>query len=156
MDITIEARERFHAPADIAFVFAVLSDVPRSVSHYPDVESLEDLGDGVYHWKLRKLGTAGISHQIEYACRYVSDESAGVVRWTPVAGVGNCVIEGEWTLSADSAGTQVTFANTGTLSIPVPRLLRSAAAPFVRSAFSGQMATYLANLRATFAAPPAG
>jgi carbon monoxide dehydrogenase subunit G len=146
VDIPIQADKRFHVRASSAEAFALLADVPRSVSHYPGVESLEDQGDGVFLWKLEKMGTAGISHQIIYACRYVGDPDAGTVTWTPEVGVGNAVISGTWTLSEDSEGTWVTFHNQGVLSIPIPRLLKSAALPFVRSSFSSQIERYLENL----------
>ena len=89
MDVPIESRKRFHTTAPLATVFDVLSDVPRSVSHYPDVESLEDLGGGAYRWAMREGGAAGIRHQVSYACHYVCDRASGEISWTPVEGVGN-------------------------------------------------------------------
>jgi len=150
MDVPIEANKRFHTSAPVAEVFAVLSDVPRSVGHYPDVETLQRLEDGVYRWDLQELGAAGISHRIFYACRYVLDAEAGTVSWTPVEGVGNGRISGRWQLTADAAGTWIDFHNTGTLSVPIPRLLKSVGVPYVQAAFSAQIETYLANLVQTF------
>jgi len=150
MDVPIESKKRFHTAAPIDTVFGVLSDVPRSVSHYPDVQALVDLGGGSYRWELRELGAAGIRHQVSYGCHYVSDAEAGTVVWTPLDGVGNGRISGRWRLTADEAGTWVDFHNTGTLTIPIPRLMRSVGVPFVQSAFGKQIETYLANLNRTF------
>ena len=152
MDVPIEVRKRFHTTAAIDLVFDVVSDVPRSVSHYPDVASLDDLGGGAYRWVLREMGAAGIRHQVSYGCRYVSDRAAGVVTWTPADGVGNGRITGRWHLTADADGTRIDFSNTGTLSLPIPRMLRSVGVAFVRSTFNAQIETYLANLMQTFEA----
>jgi hypothetical protein len=150
MDVPIEVRKRFHTTAPIGLVFDVLSDVPRSVSHYPDVANLEDLGGGAYRWVLREMGAVGIRHQVSYGCRYVRDRAAGIVTWTPVDGVGNGRIAGRWGLTADANGTWIDFNNTGTLSLPIPRMLRSVGVSFVQSTFSAQIETYLANLMRTF------
>jgi hypothetical protein len=150
MDIAIEVTKTFQSTASVERVFSILSDVPLSVSHYPDVESLEDLGGGAYQWNLRELGAAGIRHQIVYGCHYVSDAQAGTITWRPVEGLGNARIAGHWRLTADDAGTGIDFYNQGTLSIPIPRLLKSVGVPFVQAAFSSQIDTYLANLERTF------
>lgn len=150
MDVPIESRKRLHTTAPLATVFEVLSDVPRSVSHYPDVESLDDLGGGAYRWTMREGGAAGIRHQVSYACHYVSDRASGEISWTPVEGVGNGRITGRWRLSADATGTWVDFENTGTLAMPIPRLLRAMGVSFVQSTFSAQIETYLSNLVHTF------
>jgi hypothetical protein len=150
MDIAIESNKRFHTKAPLDQVFQILSDVPRSVSHYPDVDSLEDLGGGAYQWNLRELGAAGIRHQIVYGCHYVCEAHTGSIRWRPVDGLGNARIAGHWDLTSDAAGTQIDFFNEGTLSIPIPRLLKSVGVPFVQAAFLAQIDTYLANLMRTF------
>ncbi len=131
-------------------MFEVLADVPRSASHYPDVAAVHEVSEGVYRWELKKLGTAGINHQVIYACRYVSDAEAGEIRWTPVEGVGNAIIAGSWQLSEGAAGTEIGFQNEGTLSIPIPRLLKSVAVPFIQASFRTQIERYIQNLTQTF------
>jgi carbon monoxide dehydrogenase subunit G len=152
MDVRVDTTRRFRAPAPIEDVFTLLADVPRSVGHYPDVALLHPLGDGAYRWELAKLGAAGISHQVIYACRYVSDPSAKTVTWHAVPGVGNGIISGQWKLTADGDGTWIDFRNEGSLTIPVPRMLKRMAGPFVRDTFERQIDTYMANLGRTFEA----
>jgi len=151
MEIKVDTTRRFHTSASLSDVFRVLSDVPRSVSHYPDVAALHKQADGEYRWELRPLGTGGFSHQVVYACRYVSDLEAGTVVWHSVPGVGNGVISGQWTLSEDGSGTWVDFRNEGSLTIPVPRMLKRLARSFVSDSFENQIDRYLDNLRETFA-----
>ena len=152
MEIKLELSKRFETSAAIDDVFDILADVPRSVSHYPDILSLEDLGDEVYKWTMQKLGVGGISHQVVYACRYASDAAKSEVSWSPIEGVGNGLIEGCWRLSTVAGGTSVDFQNVGRLQIPVPRILKSAAVPFVEAAFGKQVETYIAQLCETFSA----
>ncbi len=45
-------------------VFAVLSDVPVSASHFPKVHQLVDLGGQAYRWEMEKVGTAQMNIQI--------------------------------------------------------------------------------------------
>ena len=150
MKVTIETERRFIVPANQDAVFAVLSDVPRSVSHYPQVDRLLQLEDGVYRWELEKQGAAGVSHQVIYACRYVSDARAGTVTWSPISGVGNGEIQGSWRLSQSSSGTKIDFYNSGELDVPAPRLLKKMVGGFVKTAFDAQIDTYITNLSKTF------
>ena len=48
--VDIDLGYEFNVKAPIKEVFDVLSDVPTSVSHFPKVDKLTDLGDGIYQW----------------------------------------------------------------------------------------------------------
>ncbi len=58
INVHIDLGYEFEVKAKAADVFAVLSDVPTSVSFFPKVQQLTDLGDGVYRWEMEKVGTA--------------------------------------------------------------------------------------------------
>lgn len=151
--VTLKIKRQFHVPASPTRVFEILADVPCSVSHFPKVQRLKDLGDGVYRWELEEIGAAGIHHVVVYACRYVSDIETGSVEWTPIDDVGNGRISGYWQISAHPDGTQIEFRTDGKLQIPGPGLLAPIVAPIVREIFSGLIDEYIANLRRTFQAP---
>ena len=55
VDVRLEIERTFRVRASPSRVFEVLADVPYSVSHFPDVESLEDQGDDVYRPVVRRL-----------------------------------------------------------------------------------------------------
>ena len=95
----------FEVKAAAKDVFAVLSDVPTSASHFPKVSKLVDLGKGAYRWEMEKVGTAKMNIQTIYASKYVSDKKKGTVTWTPVAGVGNAQISGSWTITDNKKST---------------------------------------------------
>ena len=90
--VKIDLGYEFDVKAKAAEVFEVLSDVPTSVSHFPKVDQLTDLGGGVYQWEMEKVGTAQVNIQTVYASQYVSDKAKGTVKWTPVPGVGNALV----------------------------------------------------------------
>ena len=46
--VSLELGYEFEVKASFKQVFDLLSDVPKSASFYPQVEHLEDLGDGSY------------------------------------------------------------------------------------------------------------
>ncbi len=149
MEVSVDITDSFNVTSDLKTAFALLSDVPRSVSHFPDMQKLQDEGNGRFRWFLKPLGAAGISHQVIYACDYVSDEQKMTVTWTPVAGVGNGIIKGQWRLKAQGQGTAIEFSTSGELDVPVPMLLRAAAKPLVQGLFQNQVRGYLKNIKAT-------
>ena len=132
-------------------VFAVLSDVPKSVSHFPKVERLTDLGDGVYKWEMQKVGTAQVNIQTVYASKYASDKAKGTVKWTPVKGVGNAQVGGSWKIS-DHKGksTGIVLHTAGTVDVPVPGLMKMVVEPIVAAEFEKLVEKYIANLIKTF------
>ncbi|MEQ1440183.1 SRPBCC family protein [Fontimonas sp. SYSU GA230001] len=148
--ISVRVAREFSVQAAPETVFAILADVPRSVSHFPRVRQLIDLGGNAYRWEMEPIGTAGISHQVVYACRYVPDPSSRTVEWTPLKGVGNGVIEGRWQLDGSGRGTRIRFHTEGLLDVPVPRLLKSVAEPFVQAEFARSIEIYHDQLSQTF------
>lgn len=134
-------------------VFSLLADVPRSASHFPNVETLVDLGENAFRWEMHKIGIAGYTlQQTVYACRYRADEAACVVSWVPVDGVGNAAVEGEWIVRPDGAGTAVTLKTRGVLSVDFPSFLQFMLSPLIVMEFTGMVDRYIENLRTTFSA----
>jgi len=77
--VSIDLGYEFAVKAPFKEVFDLLSDVPTSVSHFPKVDKLVDLGDGVYRWEMAKVGRAQVNIQTVYASKYVSDRKKGTV-----------------------------------------------------------------------------
>ena len=150
--VDIELDRNFTVPADAATVFALLADVPKSGAHFPKVDTLSDTGDGTYKWEMEKIGLGGNSIQTVYACKYVPDESAGTVTWTPVKGVGNSVVEGSWTITAGSAGTDVVFSTSAKMTLPLPGLLKMAISPVVKHEFAAMVDQYLESIQGALSA----
>ena len=113
--VAIDLGYEFAVKAPFKEVFDLLSDVPESVSHFPKVDKLVDMGDGVYRWEMAKVGTAQVNIQTVYASKYVSDRKKGSVVWTPVPGVGNALVGGSWKISDRKKSTALEFKVSGTV-----------------------------------------
>jgi carbon monoxide dehydrogenase subunit G len=150
ISIPIELGYEFSVKAPYKDVFAVLSNVPESVSHFPKVDQLVDMGDGVYRWEMQKIGVASASLQTVYASKYVSDKAKGSVVWTPVKGVGNALVGGSWQLVDKKKTTDVVLKISGTVDVPLPGLMKSIVTPVVKGEFEGMVDTYVDNLIARF------
>lgn len=144
--VKIELGYEFAVKAKAADVFALLSDVPASVAHFPKVEELNDLGDGVYQWNMEKVGTAQVNIQTVYASKYVSNKAKGTVVWTPVKGIGNALVGGSWTLTDNKTSTGLVLSIEGTVDVPLPGLMKMVVAPVVEAEFEKLVDKYVANL----------
>ncbi|MDO9251729.1 MAG: SRPBCC family protein [Hydrogenophaga sp.] len=144
--VKIDLGYEFDVRAKAAEVFDVLSDVPTSVSHFPKVEQLTDLGDGVYKWEMEKVGTAQVNIQTIYASKYISDKARGTVKWTPVKGVGNALVGGHWKIVDKKKSTGVTLAIQGEIEVPLPGLMKMIVVPVVQGEFEKLVEKYIDNL----------
>lgn len=145
--VPIELGYEFEVKSKFDDVFGVLSDVPTSVSHFPKVDKLTDLGDGVYKWEMQKVGTQQVNIQTVYASKYASDKAKGTVKWTPVKGVGNALVGGSWKLS-DNKGktTRCVLKIDGAVDVPLPGLMKMIVEPVVSSEFEKLVEKYVDNL----------
>lgn len=148
MSITvhIDLGYEFEVRAKAAEVFAVLSDVPLSVSHFPKVERLTDQGDGVYRWDMEPVGTEQVHIQTVYASRYVSNKAKGTVIWTPVPGIGNAQVGGSWKITGKKASTAIRLDIEGSLQVDLPALMKLIVEPVVTVEFEQLVEQYIDNL----------
>ena len=148
--VHIDLGYEFEVKAKAADVFAVLSDVPTSVSHFPKVEKLTDMGDGVYKWEMEKVGTAQVNIQTVYASKYTSNQAKGTVTWKPVPGVGNALVGGGWKIKDNKKSTAIELKIEGDITLPLPGLMKMVVAPVVEGEFEKLVDKYIANLIKTF------
>ena len=144
--VKIDLGYEFAVKAKFDDVFAVLADVPTSVSHFPKVEKLTDMGDGVYKWEMQKVGTKEVGIQTVYASKYKSDKAKGTVVWTPVKGVGNALVGGHWKVRDDKKSTHIELKIDGEVDVPLPALMKMLVQPVVESEFEKLVDKYIANL----------
>ena len=144
--VKIDLGYEFDVKAKASEVFDVLSDVPTSVSHFPKVDALVDLGGGVYRWEMAKVGTSQVNIQTVYASKYVSDRAKGSVKWTPVKGVGNALVGGSWKMVDRKTSTGLTLSIQGEIEVPLPGLMKMVVAPIVEGEFEKLVEQYIDNL----------
>lgn len=144
--VPIDLGYEFEVKAPFKTVFDLLSDVPTSVSHFPKVQQLVDVGGGVYRWEMEKVGTAQVNLQTVYACKYVANRSQGTVVWTPVKGVGNAQVSGSWTLADHKKSTAITLQIQAEVSVALPSLMKVVVVPVVKGEFEKLVEKYVDNL----------
>lgn len=148
--VSIDLGYEFSVKAPASEVFAVLSDVPTSASHFPKVHKLVDLGDGAYRWEMEKIGLAQVNLQTVYASKYVSNKAKGTVVWTPVKGEGNALVSGNWKITDKKKSTHLALKIDGELSLPLPGLMKMVVAPVVEAEFEKMVEKYIDNLTKRF------
>lgn len=134
--------------ADADAVYALLADVPRSVAHFPEMESLT-YENGAYVWRMKKLGAGPVSFQVVYAAVYSFDPAVRSVRWDGVPGFGNTQVKGRWVIEPQPVGTRFSLETSFVLEAPFPGFLRGAAEALMARENDRLIATYLQNLKAT-------
>lgn len=146
VSVPIDLGYEFSVKAPFEDVFAVLSNVPESASHFPKVNQLVDLGGGTYRWEMDKVGTAQVNIQTVYACKYVSNKAKGTVVWTPVKGEGNAQVSGNWKITDKKKSTDLVLKIDAEVTVPLPGLMKMIVVPVVKNEFEGMVDKYIAKL----------
>lgn len=148
--VAIDLGYEFAVKAPFDEVFALLSDVPKSASHFPKVHKLVDIGNDSYRWEMEKVGTQQVNIQTVYASHYKSQRDAGgrkgTVTWTPVKGEGNALVGGSWKIVGKKDRTELQFKVDGTVDVPLPGLMKMVVAPVVKGEFEKLVEKYIENL----------
>jgi len=144
--VDIDLGYEFAVKAPYDEVFGVLADVPESVSHFPKVHQLVDMGGGVYRWEMEKVGTAQVNIQTIYASKYVSSKAKGSVIWTPVKGVGNALVGGSWKIVDQKKSTALELKISGKVDVALPGLMKMIVVPVVAGEFEKLVEKYIDNL----------
>lgn len=144
--VSIDLGYAFDVTARAKEVFEVLADVPVSASYFPHVDKLVDLGGGAYRWEMKKIGLPQINLQTVYASTYVANKAKKTIVWTPVEGVGNAQVSGDWKIVDNKSSTHVELRISGELSVPLPSLLEPVIAPAVEHEFEKLVELYIHNL----------
>lgn len=155
MAVTIEMEVTREMEVNVPYdkVFDLLADVEKSGSHFPRVESLTPMGDGVFRWASEKVGVDKYQLQSVYVCKYTNNRDEGWVRWVPVPGVGNGQVSGDWKIeSLGPDRTRATLRTKAAAEVPVPKLAKMLVAPFVKREINSATDTYIANLKKTLSA----
>ncbi|TAG28007.1 MAG: hypothetical protein EAZ37_03100 [Burkholderiales bacterium] len=146
----VDLEYEFSVKAKAAKVFALLSDVPASASHFPKVDAVTDLGKGVFQWEMQKVGTPQVNVQTVYASKYKADAKKGIVSWAPVKGTGNAQVSGSWTILDQKKSTALKLVVQATVFVPLPDLMQAIVQPVVSSEFEKLLDQYIANLIGEF------
>ncbi|MDI6796697.1 MAG: SRPBCC family protein [Desulfatibacillaceae bacterium] len=150
VEMTIDFTKEMEFNADFDTCFAFFSDVPKTAEYFPKVEKLSDLGGNSFQWEMDKVGVSKYTLQVIYACKYEADKEKGIIKWTPVEGVGNGRNQGYAKLTDENGKTRVQFYTKLDLNLPVPGLIKSLVKPLVVREFNSTADQFEKNLVAKF------
>ena len=150
IQVSIDLGYEFQVKAHAAQVYDLLSDVPRTASHFPKVHRLVEIGPDTYRWEMEKIGLGQITVQTVYASHYVANRAKGTVAWTPVRGEGNALVSGHWGIHDKKTSTLIALHIQGELTLPLPSLMKMVVAPVVEAEFEKMVEQYIANLSRAF------
>ncbi len=145
--VIVEVERELEIESDYDTVFEYLADVPRSARHFPNVDRLTDLGQHAYKWEMKKFGVDKYAIQSIYAVKYSQNKSKGWIKWVPVPGIGNGVVEGKWAIRDRQGKIHLTFYSKGEITLPLPALTRIIVAPLVVREFTGLVDKFLKSLK---------
>lgn len=131
----------------------LLSNVPRSASHVPEVQEVVRLDDLNWRWVMNPQGFGGVTLQAIYVCRYGFDRDALRVTWETVKEEGSFMdVSGHWQLEPLSNGTRANLLMDMRFDLPVPQMLVGMAQPMLSGELEKQMDVYVAALTRTLGA----
>ncbi len=142
----VDLEYEFAVKAKAKPVFALLSDIPKSSSHFPKVQAITDLGKGMFQWEMQRVGTPQINIQTVYASKYKIDAKKSVVSWTPVKDVGNAQVSGSWMITDQKNSTALKLVVRATVFVPLPDIIQAIVQPVVSAEFEKLLDQYIANL----------
>lgn len=146
-DVKININKKFSVPSDINTVYSLLSDVPASTSHFPDLDQLIQEQGNTYRWEMKKMGLGPITFQTIYACEYNCDETTKSITWTAQkTAEQNAKVAGEWTLEETEKGCDITLSTDAVMTIPLPSLAGIGVKPVVKVEFETLINQYIKNL----------
>ncbi len=145
-EVTVKIRRTLRVNWSPEQAFEMVADVPRSASHFPGLERLEDKGDGIYRWHLASFKVGKFTFPVSYAARYIPDPDAGTVTWSTDAGSKNTRADGQWVVTPDGDGTRLEFQNRLVVVLPVPRMIARMANKIARDMTEKQIGAYLKRI----------
>ncbi len=148
MQLKSHTRRSAETDASAQQTYRLLADVPRSVRHFPELDSITQEGEA-WVWRMRKLGAGPVTFQVVYAARYGFDASTRAVTWESVPGFGNTRVSGRWIIEPAGAGSRFTLDTSFVLDAPFPGFLQGTATALMARENDRLIAGYLANLKAT-------
>ena len=99
-----------------------------------------------WSWELARIGVASAHLQTIYASHYVANRAKGSITWTPLSDQGNALVGGSWKIGEQKKKTTLLLSVRGSVTLPLPALMKSVLAPLVTAEFERLTESYIANL----------
>lgn len=141
--IECNADKTMRIPVPLEKLLALLIDIPVVGKLWSDVETVTDIGDNQYRYRLIERSTVGMKFRGEYIAKY-ENNGKDEVTWHTLE--GNMDSRGHWRLYADGDGTRANLKVVSTITMPVPKLLMKAVRIFAEREMDTSVAAHLDNI----------
>ncbi len=151
MKASVDLKRDAKIRGNVTELFAMLSDLPATMSHFPKLRSFTDQGQGEWLWDIEPIHIAGMTYELQVVTRFDIDPDKRVVTLMPVTNKGNAQIGGHFCAlqKGDHASLHLDIA--GSIEVDVPLLLRAAAKPFIRGYFARLVDRFIERIQAEYA-----
>lgn len=148
--IPVVIKRTFEVAASPQDTHALLSNVPRSASHVPEVKGVEKIDEITWRWIMNPVSYAGITMQPVYSCRYGFHLDDLRITWESAREEGQFVdVTGHWLLEPLPRGTRSNLLLDMKFDLPVPQMLVGMAQPILGGELEKQMDNYVLALTQT-------
>lgn len=153
--IPVKIDRFFDVSATPSEMFELITNVPRSASHFPDLQNLVQLDDYTWRWEMSPVSYAGVTMQPVYVLRYQWQADRLYMRWDPVRQDEHfVVVEGNWQLKPreNGPGTNAYFLLDMQFELPVPQMIAGMAKQLLTTEIGKGVDGYVANMTRTLGA----
>ncbi|MFN7835616.1 MAG: hypothetical protein ACK5NY_07520 [Burkholderiaceae bacterium] len=134
-----------------------LTEVLPVLELFPERDTLINEQAKVYRWKLKPIGTMGMTHVVEFVADYTTSDNNQTLSFEAVPGQGNAGLSGQFKFTGQDGDITAQVLIKGELrDVNVPSLLRSKAGSLVQGIFDTLAQRFLDNLQAKYAASAPG
>lgn len=141
--------ETFTVDAPYADVVDYFCDPAKFKAAFSQMESGEEVSDGVWHWVLEEKNEGGIKFKPDYTVTYERDGDA--LQWSTQEGC-NMTSTGRTELTDLGGGqTEVAYRETIATDLPIPRLAAKLFRPIVSREIARGVGDFLERSRAILA-----
>lgn len=150
MKAKVDLQRTAHIEGNADELFALLSDLPKTMSNFPKLRSFTEQGGGVWLWDIEPIHVAGMTYELNVATRFEIDAGKRTVTLLPVAEMGNAEIGGHFIAVQDGDHARLDLDIDGVIDVDVPMLLRAPAKPFIRNYFTRLVERFIERIQAKY------
>ena len=148
LTLTMTIRRSLKTGASGTAVFRLLSDIARSASFFPKIDTISDLGCNTWRFETERIGIGSYTIlQLSVISRYQFDKEQGIISWAPAGAAEHLKVEGHWEILQHPDGCHILLTAQGTHEINLPEFMKNLLAPLIRLEAEILVNCFLDNLK---------
>lgn len=153
ISVAVSFKKSVSAKASRQAAYDLVSNVPRSASHIPELVSCVEVkgvsDKPVYDFQYQTVGLDRWSDTPWHHSEFDLYPERWEIEWHTMPDKGNVDQDGHWLVEGDDSSATLHLTLNGAMILPVPRIAKAVATPVVTKLFVSRMDQYLDNLVAT-------